>query len=106
MQCSFVENVRIFLRVCMLNVTVLPVSNVLFIQKKMRFNLVFTQKKMVGSLWNKRSLRLDGQGDWDSFLHRESRSHVALGRDIFDKEKIESWKVINFEADQAKGLEF
>ena len=41
------ENVRILFRVSMFNVTIFPVSYILFIQKKMQFNLVFTQKKNV-----------------------------------------------------------
>lgn len=48
MQCSFVEKVRILLRISMFSATVFRVSYILVIQKKMRFNLLFIQgKKML-----------------------------------------------------------
>lgn len=99
MQCWFVEIVRISLRVFMSNVHVtvfsvfpsfLSFSSLLFIQKKIRFNPVFSQKKWEGSKadpWNK-SLRFVEQGDWDVLLHRQTKSHVALGRDILTENQV------------------
>jgi len=39
------ENVRLLFRVSRFNVTVFPVSYILFIETNMPFDLVFTQKK-------------------------------------------------------------
>ena len=75
MQCSFVENVRIFFRVSMFNVTVFPVSYILFTQKKMQFNLGFTQKKNVKDP----RLACETRGILD-FLGKETETNFCTGK--------------------------
>lgn len=75
MLCSFVENVRILFRVSMFDVTVFPVSYMLFVQKKVEFNLVFTHKNNVKDP----TLACETRGFLD-LLGKETETNFCTGK--------------------------